>query len=107
MFLYGFASIMFTSNNQKRSIMEKKSKLTALLLKVEASTSPGSNEDIFVSLNDSLAGNLRSKLGASNGSCLNNGSCSNNGGCQNNDICNSNGSCVGTRTLPKEVSTDS
>ncbi len=78
--------------------------MAGLLLKVEAvSIDPFS--DTFVNLNDSLAANMRSRLG-SNGTCSNNGSCSNNTTCQNNDICNSNTTCSGTRPLPKDVDTE-
>lgn len=73
--------------------MENKSKLAALLLKVEATVSTDSGEDTFVSLNDSLAKNLRSAYGAGNGDCSNNTSCDNNGVCYNNQSCNGNGTC--------------
>ncbi len=82
--------------------MEKNSKLARLLLQVEASVSTGSGEDTFVSLNDSLASNLRSKLGAGNGDCSNNESCDNNGTCKNNYTCNGNGTCTGTKPVTKD-----
>lgn len=78
--------------------MEKKSKLATLLMKVEASVSTESGEDTFVSLNDSLAKNLRSVYGAGNGDCSGNGSCDNNGTCKNNNSCNGNGTCVNPAT---------
>jgi hypothetical protein len=74
--------------------MENK-KLAMLLQKLEASSETNNQEDVFVSLNDELAKNLKATFGG-NGTCNNNTGCSNNGSCSNNSGCQSNGTCNGS-----------
>ena len=71
-------------------------KLRQLLIQAEEDSSfDGFSDESFVSIDESMALQIRANYGGllPNGTCSNNNQCSGNTSCKGNDVCNDNGAC--------------